>query len=88
MRANPVLMPAASRPELPLLEMQHVLRARGGVRVVRHHDDRLALLLVQRLQQIENLIARFAVQIARRFVAQQQTSGSETIARAMPTRCS
>ena len=58
--------------ELALLEMQHVLRARRGVRIVRHHDDRLALLLVQRLQQVEDLIARLAVEIAGRLVAQQE----------------
>jgi hypothetical protein len=52
--------------------MQHVLGARGGVRIVRDHDDRLALLLVQRLQQVEDLVARLAVEVAGRLVAQQK----------------
>ncbi len=58
--------------ELPLIQMQHMLGARRGVRIVRHHDDGLALLLIQRLQQIEDLIARLAVEVAGRLVAQQQ----------------
>ena len=52
--------------------MQHMLGARRGVRIVRDHDDGLALLLVQRLQQVEDLIAGLAVEVAGRLVAQQQ----------------
>ena len=52
--------------------MQHVLGARRGVRIVRHHDDGLALLLVQRLQQVEDLVARLAVEVAGGLVAQQE----------------
>ena len=33
--------------------MQRPLRARGRVRIVRHHHDRLAVVAVERLQQVE-----------------------------------
>src|SRR5690606_40346945 len=57
--------------ELTLVQVKHAPRALGCVRIVRDHDDRLALLFVQRLQQLEDLIARLAVQVAGRLVAQQ-----------------
>src|SRR6185436_3421556 len=60
------------RRELSLVEMQHVLGASRGVRIVRDHDDGLALLRVQRLQQIQDLIARLAVEVAGGLVAQQE----------------
>ena len=46
--------------------------ALGGVRVVRDHHDRLAVLAVERLQQVEDFVARLAIEIARRLVAEQQ----------------
>ena len=52
--------------------MNRTLRALGRARVVRHHDDRLAVVAVERLQQVENLVARLAIEIARGLVAQQQ----------------
>ena len=52
--------------------MQRPLGALGRVRIVRHHDDRLAVLAVERLQQVEDLVAGLAVEIARRLVAEQQ----------------
>ena len=55
-----------------LLEVQRPLRPRGGVRVVRDHDDRLAVLAVERLQQVEDLVAGLAIEVAGRLVAQQQ----------------
>ena len=48
------------------------MRAFGGVRIVRDHDDRLAVLAVERLQQVEDLVARLAVEVARGLVAEQQ----------------
>ena len=42
------------------------------VRIVRDHDDGLAVLLVERLQQVEHFVARLAVEVARGLVAQQQ----------------
>jgi len=41
------------------------------VRIVRHHDDGPALFSIQRLQQAQDFIAGFAIQIAGRFVAEQ-----------------
>jgi hypothetical protein len=55
-----------------LVEMDRVRGPRGGVRVVRDHDDRLAVLAVERLEQAENFVAGFAVEIARRLVAKEQ----------------
>ena len=52
--------------------MERAPGALGRVRVVRHHDDRLAVVAVERLQQVENLVAGLAIEIARRLVAQQQ----------------
>ena len=52
--------------------MQRALGAFRRARVVRDHDDRLAVIAVERLQQIENLVARLAIEIARGLVAEQQ----------------
>src|ERR1051326_8548703 len=52
-----------------------VYRARGagrGVGVVGDHHDRLSVPAVERLQQVQDLVARLAIQVARRLVAQQQ----------------
>ena len=46
--------------------------ALGRVRVVRDHHDRLAVLAVQRLEQVEDLVAGLAIEVAGRLVAQQQ----------------
>ena len=48
------------------------LRALGGVRIVRDHHDRLAVIAVERLQQVEDFVAGLAIEIARRLVAEQQ----------------
>ena len=55
-----------------LVEVQRALGALRGVRIVRHHDDRLAVLAVERLQQVEDLVAGLAIEVAGRLVAQQQ----------------
>ena len=55
-----------------LLEVQRPPRALGGVRIVRDHHDRLAVIAVERLQQVEDLVAGLAIEIAGRLVAQQQ----------------
>jgi hypothetical protein len=39
---------------------------------VRDHDDGFAVLPVQRLEQVQNLVPGLAVQVAGRLVAQQQ----------------
>jgi hypothetical protein len=58
--------------ELPLLEVQRALGAFGRARIVRHHHDRLAVIAVERLQQVEDLVAGLAIEVAGRFVGQQQ----------------
>ena len=63
---------AAASVEHALVEVQRALRALGRVRIVRDHDDRLAVLAVERLQQVEDLVAGLAIEIAGRLVAEQQ----------------
>src|SRR3954470_23664890 len=58
--------------QLALIEMYRSRGARRSVRIVRHHDNRFSMLAVQGLQQVEDFIARFAVQIAGGLVAEQQ----------------
>ena len=67
-----VLHAAASVEQHALLEMQRALGALGGARVVRDHDDRLAVLLVERGEQVEDLVAGLAIEIAGGLVAEQQ----------------
>src|SRR5438105_10146 len=38
----------------PLLQMQFALSPLGGVRIVRHHDDRLVQVLAEHAEQVEN----------------------------------
>jgi hypothetical protein len=40
--------------------------------IVGDHDDGLAVLFVQRLQQVEDFVAGLAIQVAGGFVAEQQ----------------
>ena len=42
------------------------------MRIVRDHDDGLAMLFVQRLQQVKDFIARLAIEVTRGLVAQQE----------------
>src|ERR1043166_4908064 len=67
--------------ELALVQINRPAGAGGGVRVVRDHDDGLAMLAIERLKQIQNLVAGFAVQIARGFVAEQQSRVGDNRAR-------
>ena len=60
------------RDEDALLEVQRPLGAGRGVRVVRHHDDRLVVIAVERLEQVQDLVAGLPIEIARRLVAEQQ----------------
>ena len=52
--------------------MQRAPGALGRVRIVRDHHDRLPVIAVERLQQIEDLVAGLAIEIAGRLVAEQQ----------------
>ena len=56
----------------PLLEVQGALGTLGRAWVVRHHHDGLAVVTIERLQQVQDFVAGLAVEIARRFVGEQQ----------------
>src|SRR6266571_2329709 len=58
--------------ELAFVEIDRTRGASRGVRVVSDHDDGLAVFSVQRLQQIQNLIAGLSVEVACRLIAEQQ----------------
>ena len=52
--------------------MMHFFRGRGGVGVVRDHDDRLVELFVQAIQQFQNFMGTGGIEIAGGFVSQDQ----------------
>src|ERR1700744_3728949 len=60
------------RDQRALVQMQRMARAAGGLRIVRDHHDGLAVLAVQRAQQRQHALGRFAVQVAGGFVADEQ----------------
>src|ERR1700694_2240282 len=53
-------------------EVQRSLGTIGRMRIVRHHDDGLAVLAVERLKQVENSVAGLAIEVAGGLVAQEQ----------------
>src|SRR5688572_7458632 len=57
--------------ELALVQIHGSFRTCGSVRIMRDHDDGLALLAVECLQQAQDFITRFAIQVAGRLVTQQ-----------------
>ena len=59
--------------QLPLVHHQRPAGAFGRPGVVRHHDNRLAVMGVERGQQTEDLVGGFAVEIARRLIADEQS---------------
>ena len=65
-------MPPPPSTSAPFSRCSVRLARAGGVRVVRDHDDRLAVLAVERLQQVEDLVAGLAIEVAGRLVAEQQ----------------
>ena len=65
-------MRAVSATSTPFSRCSVRCGALGRVRIVRDHDDRLAVLAVERLQQVEDLVARLAIEVAGRLVAEQQ----------------
>ncbi len=65
-------MRATAVGEHALLQVKRPPGAIGGVRIVGDHHDRLAVIAVERLQQIEDLVAGLAIEIAGRLVAEQQ----------------
>src|SRR6476646_2772989 len=52
--------------------MQRALGPRRRVWVVRHHDDGLSVIPIERLEEIENFVAGLAIEVARRLIAEEQ----------------
>ena len=44
----------------------------GGSWIVGDHHDRFSVIAIERLQQIEDLIARLAIEVSSRFIAKEQ----------------
>ena len=81
--------PAVAEPvQLPVIQPQLPGGHRGGIRVVRDHQQRRTQLAVQLSQQAQNF--RAAVSSSRSPVGSSATTtlGCAMIARAIPTRCS
>ena len=55
-----------------LVQMQGLLGVLGGLRIVGHHDDGLAVFAIEHLQQAEHLLSRLAVEVAGWFITHQQ----------------
>src|SRR5690606_19070861 len=55
-----------------LVEVKRPARPQGGLRIVGHHHDGLAVLTVEHLQQVENLVAGSSIEITCRLVTQEQ----------------
>src|SRR5581483_3482990 len=58
--------------ELPLFQVQDALGACGGARIVRYQQDRLAQAFLQLGHEIENLLGRMGIEIARRLIGDNQ----------------
>src|SRR3974390_2963915 len=58
--------------ETALVDVELARGVRRGARIVRHHDDGLALLLIENLDQVQDVLRALAVEIAGRLVAHQQ----------------
>ncbi len=54
-----------------LIEVQLPRRALRRLRIVCDHNDGFALFAIHNLQQIEDLLGHFPIQIARGFIAHQ-----------------
>src|SRR5688572_23613989 len=55
-----------------LVQVQRVARVLGGLRVVGDHDDGLAMLAVEYLQQAQDLLGGLTIEVAGGLVADQQ----------------
>ena len=58
--------------EQALLQVHEAVRLFGRLRIVRHHDDRLAEVVVQTLEQPEDLFAGGPVEVAGRLVGDDE----------------
>src|SRR5438045_5415119 len=52
-----ILSPGLGR-QHALFEVENATRPLGGVRIVRHHDDRLLEFLIEAYEQVEDLVGR------------------------------
>ena len=52
--------------------MNRLRRARGDVRIVRRHDQRHLAFFAQGAQQVDDFLAGVGIQIAGRFIRQNQ----------------
>src|SRR6478736_9422399 len=58
--------------ECPLLEMEDLLGARGGLRIVGDDQDRLSELVVQAAEERQDLLRALGVELAGRFVEEDE----------------
>ena len=58
--------------QFALVQVDGVGRVFGGLRVMRDHDDGLAVFLVEQLQQAQHFFGGVAVKVAGGFVADQE----------------
>src|SRR5262249_5991163 len=58
--------------EYAFVEVERMARTFGRMRVVCHHDDRLSVLVIKRVQQIQDLVACFTIEIAGWLVTEEQ----------------
>src|SRR5215469_8481616 len=58
--------------QLPLLQVQRAACELRGLRIVRDHDDGLAVLAVEHLQESQDLIRGLAIEVPGRLIAHQQ----------------
>ena len=72
MAPSSVIRPRRLLDQRALVEVQGVGRVFGGLRVVGDHDDGLAVVAVEQLQQAQDFLGRMAVEVAGRLVADQQ----------------
>src|SRR3546814_717422 len=67
--------------QLALVEVDGVGRVFGGLGIVGHHHDGLAVLAVELLKQAQDLLGRVPVQVAGGLVADQEGRGGDDRAR-------
>src|SRR5688572_17584926 len=58
--------------ELAFLEVNRAAGTGRGMRIVRDHDDGLAVLAVEGLKEAQDFVARLAVEVTGRLIAKQQ----------------
>jgi len=58
--------------DLPVADFEDPMGDVRNTRIMRHHQDRLLVLLVQTAKEIEDLLSRLRVELARGFVRQEE----------------